>query len=76
MTLMDLHEILGNRIMVTLQEMPEEKRQIENERSVIILNAAKQMINNANTILKAQQQFEKNGSKKDPIAVKLISAAK
>lgn len=76
MTLMELHTILGERINVTLQDMPEEKRLLENERSAIILDAAKQMISNANTILKAQQYMAMDGKKKSPIAAQLIEAPK
>ena len=76
MTLMELHEILSDRIKVTLEDMPEEKRQLENEKSAIVIGAAKQIIANANTILKAQSQLGMDGKKKDPIAHALISDGK
>lgn len=56
MTLMELQGILGERIKVTLKEdMSPEERQIENEQSALIMNIGKQMINNADLILR----FEK-----------------
>lgn len=76
MTLMELHEILSDRIKITLQEMPDDKRMLENEKSAIIIGAAKQMIANANTILKAQQQLGMEGKKRDPIASALITDGK
>ena len=56
MTLMELQGILGERIKVTLKEdLSTEERQIENEQSALIMNLGKQMINNADLILR----FEK-----------------
>lgn len=56
MTLMELQGILGERIKITLKEdMTPEERQIENEQSALIMNIGKQMINNADLILR----FEK-----------------
>lgn len=56
MTLMELQGILGERIKITLKEdMSPEERQIENEQSALIMNIGKQMINNADLILR----FEK-----------------
>lgn len=56
MTLMELQGILGERIKVTLKDdLSPEERQIENEQSALIMNIGKQMINNADLILR----FEK-----------------
>lgn len=56
MTLMELQGILGERIKVTLKDdLSPEERQIENEESALIMNIGKQMINNADLILR----FEK-----------------
>lgn len=56
MTLMELQGILGERIKITLSEdLTPEEREIENEQSALIMNLGKQMINNADLILR----FEK-----------------
>ncbi len=56
MTLMELQGILGDRIKVTLKDdMTPEERQVENEQSALIMGIAKQMINNADLVLR----FEK-----------------
>lgn len=56
MTLLELQDILGQRINVTLKEdLTPEERQVENEESALIMNIGKQMINNADLILR----FEK-----------------
>ena len=56
MTMLELQKILGDRINVTLQNgLSPEERQIENEASALIMNLGKQMINNADLILR----FEK-----------------
>lgn len=47
MTLVDLQGVLGDRIQVTLDKsLTPEERQTENEQSHMIVNLAKQMINN------------------------------
>ena len=56
MTLMELQGILGERIKVTLKDdLTPEERQMENEQSALIMGIAKQMINNADLVLR----FEK-----------------
>jgi len=56
MTLMELQGILGERIKVTLNgNLTPEERQMENEQSALIMGIAKQMINNADLVLR----FEK-----------------
>ena len=56
MTMLKLQEVLGERINVTLKDdMTPEERQQENEQSFLIMNLGKQMINNADLILR----FEK-----------------
>lgn len=56
MTLVKLHEIMGERIDVTLNEdMTEEERAIENEQSRMVLGLAKQMINNGKLILEYEK---------------------
>lgn len=56
MTLLELQEILGDRINVTLKtDLTPEERQTENEQSALIMNIGKQMINNADLILRAEK---------------------
>lgn len=56
MTMLELQKVLGDRVNVTLREdMTSEERQTENEQSYLIMNLGKQMINNADLILR----FEK-----------------
>lgn len=46
MTLVELHNVMGERINVTLKEdLSQEERMIENEQTRIIISTAKQMIN-------------------------------
>ena len=57
MTLVDLHNVLGERIKVTLDDkLSPEEREIGNEQSKIIVDIGKQMINNGKLIL----EYEKN----------------
>lgn len=57
MTLVELHNILGDRINVTLNNtLSPEQRETENEQSKIIVDIGKQMINNGKLIL----EYEKN----------------
>ena len=53
MTLVELQKILGERITVALDStMDGEQRERENETTEIITKVAKQMINNADVILR------------------------
>lgn len=52
MTLVELHNVMGDRIEVTLQNgLTPEERAIENEQTKIIIGLAKQMVNNGKLIL-------------------------
>ena len=63
MTLIELQEILGDRINVTLKDdMTPEQRQTENEQSNIIMELAKQMINNGDLILRTEKLMAQNKS--------------
>lgn len=53
MTLIELQKVLGDRINVTLSDMTPEQKKLENERTALVIGVAKQMVGNANTILKA-----------------------
>ena len=55
MTLVEVQKILGDRIEVSLKDdkTPEERQQ-DNEQSALIMNLAKQMINNGDLILRSK----------------------
>ena len=56
MTLVELQDVLGKRIEVTLKEdLTPEEREIENEQSFLVVNLAKQMINNGKLILEYEK---------------------
>ena len=60
-TLTELHDILGERIKVTLNEnLSPEQRQTENEQSRIIMELGKQIINNADIIMRNESLKAKN----------------
>lgn len=74
MTLVELQEILGKRVEVTLDEnLSPEERQIENEQSALIVGIAKQMINNGDLILRTEKLAAQNKSLKSSVAMKLIT---
>ncbi len=74
MTLVELQDILGKRIDVTLDDnLTPEERQIENEQSFLIVNIAKQMINNGDLILRTEKLAAQNKSLKSSVAMKLIT---
>jgi hypothetical protein len=73
MTLVELQEILGNRVRVTLREdMTPEQRQIEHEQSHMIMLLAKQMINNGQLILQTEKLAAQNKNLVSSVAMKLI----
>lgn len=56
MTLTELHDILGERIRIAQNtDMPIEQRAKEAEISMTISSLAKQMINNADVVLRAEK---------------------
>lgn len=74
MTLVELQDILGKRVEVTLNEdLTPEERQTENEQSFLIVNLAKQMINNGDLILRTEKLAAQNKSLKTSVAMKLIT---
>ena len=74
MTLVELQKILGDRINVTLdKELTPEERQTENEQSALIMNLAKQMINNGDLILRTEKLMAQNKNLKNSIAMKLVT---
>lgn len=73
MTLLELQDVLGKRIEVTLDEsLSPEQRKIENEQSVIITSIAKQMINNGDLILRTEKMAAADKSLKNCVSIKLI----
>ena len=73
MTLVELQNILGDRINITLKEMTPEERQTENEESALIVEIAKQMINNGDLILRTEKLMAQQKNLKECIAYKLIA---
>ena len=74
MTLIELQDILGERIKVTLKDdLSAEERAIENEQSQLIVNLGKQMINNGDLILRTEKLMAQTKSLKNSYAYKLIA---
>lgn len=73
MTLLELQDVLGTRIDITLKEMTPEERATENEQSAIIVDIAKQMINNGDLILRTEKLMAQQRNLKESYAYKLIT---
>lgn len=74
MTLVELQKILGDRIKITLDKsLTPEERQTENEQSALVMNLAKQMINNGDLILRTEKLMAQNRRLKNSISMKLVS---
>lgn len=73
MSLVELQDVLGQRIEVTLKEMEPEERQIENEQSYLIMNLAKQMINNGDLVLRTEKLMAQTKALESSIAYKLVN---
>lgn len=74
MTLLKLQDILGERINVTLRDdLTSEERQMENEQSQLIVNIAKQMINNGDLILRTEKLAAQTKALKNSASMKLIT---
>ena len=72
MTLLELQEILGERIKIATDEnMKPQDRMKENEQSEIIARLAKQMINNADIVLRTNK-LQDEGKLKDRVIVGMI----
>lgn len=68
MTLKELQQVLGNRIKITtMSELSEEERKSENEKSDMIVRLAKQMINNADVILRTDKLIAEGQLKRSTI---------
>ena len=73
MKLVELQKVLGDRINISLdQTMTPEKRQEENEQSYLIMNLAKQMINNGDLILRTEKLMAQCKTLHESVAYDLI----
>lgn len=74
MTLMELQDVLGDRVKITLREdLTTEERQMENEQSALVVELAKQMINNGDLILRTEKLAAQAKCLKESFAMKLVS---
>ena len=72
-TLTELHDILGARIKMTLNDnLTPEQREIENEQSKIIMELGKQIINNADIIMRNETLKARNKSLTNSVMDELI----
>ena len=73
MKLVELQKVLGERVEITLREdLTPEQRQTENEASYLIMNLAKQMINNGDLILRTEKLLAQTRILKESVAYDLI----
>lgn len=73
MTLLELQKVFGERINITLRkDLTPEERQTENEQSALIMNIGKQMINNADVILRAEKLAAQTRQLDTSIVMELI----
>lgn len=73
MTLVELHDIMGDRIKVTLNNnLTTEERTIENEQTKIIIGLSKQMINNGKLILEYEKALAKAKTLKHSVLADII----
>lgn len=74
MTLIELQDILGRRIEITLREdLTPEDRQIANEQSQLVVGIAKQMINNGDLILRTEKLAAQTKSLTKSHAMRLVT---
>lgn len=73
MTLIELQKILGERIEITNSlDASSEELKSENEKSDIIARIAKQMINNADVVLRTNKLMAENKVQKESAIAKMI----
>ena len=73
MTMVELQKVMGDRILVTLKEnLTPEERQTENEQTALIIETAKQMINNGDLILRTEKLMAQTKSLTKSVAMELI----
>lgn len=74
MTLVELQDILGDRISVTLRtDLTPEERQTENEQSALIMGLAKQMINNGDLILRTEKLMAQSKNLSNSVSMRLVN---
>ena len=74
MTLIELQDILGRRIEITLREdLTPEDRQIANEQSQLVVGIAKHMINNGDLILRTEKLAAQTKSLTKSHAMRLVT---
>ena len=74
MTLIELQGILGKRIQLTLEkDKTPEERQMDNEESYLIMNVAKQMINNGRLILNSEKLAAQSRTLTELASMRLIN---
>lgn len=73
MTLMELQKVLGDRVEITLKEMSPEERQTENEQTALIVEIAKQMVNNGDLVLRTEKLAAQSKCLNESFALKLVS---
>lgn len=77
MTLVELQQVMGDRIKVTLRDdLSPEERQTENEQTALIIETAKQMINNGDLILRTEKLMAQTKSLTHSIVMDLIIGSK
>lgn len=77
MTLLELQKVLGDRVEMCLnQALSPEERQTENEQSTLIMNLAKQMINNGDLILRTEKLMAQARNLKHSYTMDLITGDK
>ena len=77
MTLVQVQKILGDRIEISLREdKTPEQRQQDNEQSALIMNIAKQMINNGDLILRIEKLAAQTKNLESIVSYELIGSLK
>ena len=77
MTLIELQQVLGSRVEVTLRnDLSNEEREMENEQSRLIVGLAKQMINNGDLILRTEKLMAQTKNLKHSYAMDLIQGGR
>lgn len=75
MTLLELQKVLGERIEITNDmAMSEDERKKENEKSEIIARLAKQMINNADVVLRTDKLISESKVSKNSTIAKIVGS--
>lgn len=73
MKLVELQDVLGSRIEVTLDKtLTPEERETENAQTALIVGLAKQMINNGDLILRTEKLMAESRNLTDSVAMTLI----